>query len=550
MNADRVLTNGVVYTVDADRSRHEAVAVSGGRIVCVGSAADIEPFVGPRTQVVDLAGRLVLPGFVDAHMHPKFASDELFQVMLGGGRSFSECVAAIERFAAEHPELPAIQGFGWDPATLPEDKMTAAVLDAVVPDRPVAFFDDGGHSQWVNSTTLRRLGITRDTADPAGGVIERLADGTPSGMLREMWTWVDRVLPEPDTAQRAAGIRHFQRNIAGRYGMTTVHESGVRPDEPTAAAYEQLQKEDALTTRFCISIGLEPDLSLDQQLEAALQRRGRLAAPPLQCRTVKLYADGVIEAHTAWLKEPYADRPGYCGEHIWEAEALAEASVAAARAGFQLHYHAIGDAAVTMSLDAIAAARAATGNVHARDMITHLQLVDPRDIPRFASLGVTALPQPYWFGKEPVYAAMYVPFLGVDRADHQYPVRSFWDHGVPVASASDYPVSPPPNPLLAIQRGLLRRHVDEPGACEELWPEEAVGVEQMVESFTINGAYANFLEDETGSIEVGKSADLTVLSHDILDIPPETIHQAEVLLTVFRGAPVYATGPFAGLETV
>ena len=547
MNADLVLTNGVVYTVDAARSRHEAVAISGGRVVGVGSAADVEPFVGPRTRVVDLAGRLVLPGFIDGHMHPKFASDELFQVMLGGCRSLAECLTAIERFAAEHPDAPAVLGFGWDPAALPEDEMTAAALDAVVADRPAAFLDDGGHSQWVNSETLRQLGITRDTADPAGGVIERLADGTPSGMLREMWTWAERVLPEPDAGQRAAGFRHFQRDIAGPYGMTTVHESGVRPAEAAAAAYERLQREDELTVRYCISIGLEPDLPLDEQLQAAVQGRGRLANPPLHCRSVKLFADGVIEAHTAWLAQPYADRPGYRGEHIWEPEALTEASVAAARAGFQLHYHAIGDAAVSMSLDAIAAARVATGNANARDMITHLQLVDPVDLPRFKAHGVTALPQPYWFGKDELYAKQSVPFLGVERADHQYPMRSFWDHGVPVASASDYPVSPPPNPLLAIQRGVLRRRVDEPGACPELWPEEAVTVQQMIESFTINGAYANFVEDETGSIEAGKSADLVVLSENILEIPPERIHQAEVLLTVFRGSPVYAAGPFAGL---
>jgi predicted amidohydrolase YtcJ len=147
-----------------------------------------------------------------------------------------------------------------------------------------------------------------------------------------------------------------------------------------------------------------------------------------------------------------------------------------------------------------------------------------------------------------LYDKLYVPFLGAERADHEYPMRSFWEHGVRVASASDYPVSPPPNPLLAIQRGVLRRRLDQPGPREQLWLEEAVSVAQMIESFTINGAYANFLEDETGSIEVGKSADLAVLSENILEMPSDYIHQAEVLLTVFRGAPVYASGPFAGLE--
>ena len=189
---------------------------------------------------------------------------------------------------------------------------------------------------------------------------------------------------------------------------------------------------------------------------------------------VKLFADGVVEGHTGFLARPYDDRPGFRGEPMWAPEALAEASVAAAEAGFQLHYHAIGDAAISMSLDAIAAARPRGAAAGARDMITHLQ-VFPRDgFARFAGLGVTALVQPYWFARYRTYHdELYIPFLGRERADHQYPMRSFWDHGVLVASASDYPVSPPPDPLLAIQRGVLRRDLQSPDENDVLWPAEA-----------------------------------------------------------------------------
>jgi hypothetical protein len=199
-----------------------------------------------------------------------------------------------------------------------------------------------------------------------------------------------------------------------------------------------------------------------------------------------------------------------------------------------------------MSLDAIAAARAACGGAVERPLITHIQVLDLADLPRFRELGVIAVPQPYWFLKEELYHARQVPCLGQERADREYPMRSFWEHGVVAAAASDYPVPPPPDPLVAMQRGVLRR--DPADAAEPpLWPEEAVTVEQMIESFTVNGAFAMGIEDEVGSIEVGKIADLVVLSRDILTIPAEEFTSAAVELTVFGGRAVYAAGPFAGL---
>jgi predicted amidohydrolase YtcJ len=554
MQADLVLTGGVVYTVDARRSRHEALAVKDGRIVALGSAAEAAEWIGPRTRTVDLGGRLVLPGFCDAHLHPSFATFELFEVKLADCRSVPECLDRLARFAAEHPELPAIRGGGWYPTTVPMEQMTAAAIDRVVPDRPVCLHDDNVHAQWVNSELLRRAGVGREDPGWAGAVVERLPDGSPKGLLHEAFPWVERALPQYTAAQRAEALGHFQRELASRYGTTLVHEAGLHPWETMLDAYLRLEGADELTARFCLDAMLDPDLPQAEQLEAAAEMRARFTGPLVRAAGVKLFVDGVIETHTAYLAEPYADRPDFCGEPIWEPARLVEASVAAAAAGFQLHYHAIGDAAVSLAVDAIAAARQsgagaapAGGRSAARDIITHLQLVDPGDYARMAALGIVAAVQPYWFTRDAGYYAELHRLVGA-RADRQYPMRSLLRAGVAVAGGSDYPVSPPPDPLLAIQRGVLRRDPLLPETNAELWPQEAVDVEAMIEVFTIAGARANFLEDETGSLEVGKSADLVVLRENLLELPAERIHEAAVELTLFRGRPAFAAGPFAGLD--
>jgi hypothetical protein len=454
----------------------------------------------------------------------------------------------VDRFAAAHPEMSFIRGYGWSDTYMPRLGPSAADLDAVVSDRPAILFDDSYHSVWANSAALRLAGIEAGTPDPGNGVIERLADGTPAGTLREgPAALVERAFPTYTVDQARRGILHFQRTVAAPNGLTTVQDASLRPGRDAALeAYELLQAAGELTTRFCVSLWIMEDLPLEAQIEAAVAERGRHTGPLVSAAWVKLFPDGVIEGHTGYLKEPYADQPGFCGEPLWSHQGLADASVAAARAGFRLHYHAIGDAATAMSLDAIAAAKAACDGAVERPLITHIQVLDLDDLPRFVELGVVAVPQPYWFLREELYHARQVPYLGQQRADREYPMRSFWDHGVVAASASDYPVPPPPHPLAAIQRGVLRR--DPADAAEQpLWPEEAVTVEQMLESFTVNGAYAMGVEDEIGTIEAGKVADLVVLSRDILRLPPEEITSAEVDLTLFGGRPVYAAGPFAGL---
>ncbi len=548
MAADMILNNGTVYTVDAARSRHEAVAVTGGRVSAVGTAAQVAELAGPRTRVLDLGGRLVLPGFIDSHMHASSAVEELYDVSLESCRSVEECVAAVARYAAAHPELPFIRGYGWSDTYTPRRGPAAAELDAVVADRPVILFDDSYHAVWLNSRGLERAGFDAGTPDPANGVIERLPDGRPAGTVREgAATAAERAFPSYSVEQCREGVLHFQRSVAGPRGLTTVQDANLRPGRDAVLdAYEQLQEAGRLTARFCLSLWVLEDQPLEPQLEAAVAERSRHGGPLVKADWVKLFPDGVVEGHTACLKEPYADQPDFCGEPLWTPEGLAAAAVAATRAGFRLHFHCIGDAATAMALDAVAAARAARDGAVVRPLITHLQVVDPADLPRFAELGVVAVPQPYWFLRDELYHSRQVPYLGRERADREYPMASFWRHGVVAASASDYPVPPPPDPLVAIQRGVLRR---DPADDTEppLWPEEAVSVEQMVESFTRNGAWAMGVEDETGSIETGKAADLVVLSRDIFAVPAEEITTAAVELTVFGGRPVFAAGAFAGL---
>lgn len=531
--SDLTLVNGVVHTVDAKRTVAEAIVVRSGRIVLVGSTAAALARSGADARVVDLEGRAVLPGFTDAHMHPGAgALSELFEPSLRGARSADECLDVITAFLEEHPAAPFVIAWSWSAALVDESELTAEHLDRAVPDRPVVLYDEGGHTVWVNNATLRLAGVSASTQDP-------------SGLLREgAIASVERALPRRTAAECTAALLHFQRSVAGPFGLTTVQESVVRPGDPLLDVYEELQARDQLTMRVCISLWVEEDLPLDDQLAALRSELARHTGPLVHAGCAKFFVDGVVEGHTALLTEDYADRPGYRGEPVWPGDRLAEASAQAARAGFQLHYHAIGDAAVSAALDAVEFARRTVDPPPARSLITHLQLVEPSDMKRMTALDVVALPQPYWFAKDDMYREIQVPYLGKARADREYPMRSFQEQGVTVASASDYPVVAEPDPLLGIRQGVLR---STPGENDPLWPEERVSVDDMIESFTISGAYANLLEHETGSIEAGKSADLVVLSKDIRELDPDRIGEARVLLTVFRGRTVYARPPFENL---
>jgi len=326
--------------------------------------------------------------------------------------------------------------------------------------------------------------------------------------------------------------------MALAFGITTIHDAYLDAESIETDAYRQLESSGRMKIRVRASLYIDP-LKGTEQLAALeherLRNRGRL----FQTRAAKLFADGVVEGSTAFLLEPYQHMPGWRGEPRWKTGALAKMCDELDGRGWQIHVHAIGDAAVRQFLDAFEHAAKANGPRDSRHILTHLQLVAPEDIPRFKALGVVAVTQPYWFTKDEYYRDIQVPYLGQARADHEYPLASFFSAGVAVASSSDYPVTIPCNPLEAIRAGVNRCEPGKTAPGEVLWPEERADLEQMIASFTINGATASFLEDTTGSISVGKSAELIVLDRDLFAIPAAELARAKVLLTLFEGEAVF-----------
>ena len=542
--ADWVLRNGAIFTVDSTGSRALSLAVGGGKILYVGDDAGVEAFVGPESQVIELEGKMVLPGFIDSHSHPSGALIQVVAVSLYDLSSLEQYLDAVRRFAQENPEKEAIRGSGWSNALFPLTGPKKQALDAVVADRPVQLGSGDGHSSWVNSKALELAGITKETKDPKGGVIERdPATGEPTGTLRESATGlVAAVLPSFTVAERTAGLEAFQE-MAAKEGVTTVRVAAIGLsaagdfDASEMSAYERLESEGKLRIRFRGSLLLPPDVPVERVAELAAEREKQKGGL-FEIDAVKIFVDGVVEGETAYLLEPYAHRPDYRGELLWDPDHLNEMVAAADREGFIVHIHSIGDAATRLALDAFQFAREKNGPRDARHQVTHLQLVTPDDVERFAEFEIVAVPQPFWFSKGGFYDNIEAPYLGEERASREYPMKSFFDAGVTVASASDFPVTIPFSPVVGMRMGITRSF--EPSNPEMvLGPEERVSLEQMIASFTRNGAFAARLEESLGSLEVGKVGDVVVLDRNLFEIPPERLGDAKVLLTLFEGREIY-----------
>ncbi len=556
--ADTVFMNGYIYTVNAHDPVAKAVAVRKGRIVYVGSNRGANAFVGPSTQVVKLGGKMMLPGFIDSHMHASMTVSSLYSVLLYGMTSVDEYVAAVGEFAGANPDMDVIRGQGWSNTVVPGIGPLATALDAVVSDKPVAIMSEDGHSYWVNSAALALAHITGATPDPENGVIERVPGseqsdppyGTPSGTLRETAAdLVTDLLPDYTVQQYKDGVAYFQQDVAAPLGLTTVFDPLMYVGGNGVQALEEMASDGDLTVRFRAALSLTPEDDLATWIPAAKAERAKHRHSMFKTPAVKIFADGVVEGHTAYLDEPYADAleykgdASYRGEPIWRPVDLKKTFARLDRAGFQIHTHAIGDAATTETLNALAYARKVNGKHDWRPGITHLQLVDPKDFSRFAKLGVTAVPDPYWFIKDDYYTYLQVPYLGLPRADREYPMKSFFKAGVTVASASDFPVTIPPDPLMGIAVGVTRWAPDyvyeypaPPSLKGVLWPQERATVKQMIRSFTIEGAKANYLGRQTGTIKVGKRADLVVLDTNLLKVAhPTDLFNAHVLYTMGGG---------------
>ena len=540
--ANLVFKNGSIYTVDKNRTWAQALAIAEDQIIYVGDNEGVEAYIGPKTDVVDLKGKMVLPGFVEAHAHPSHAMDLLGNISLYSLESLEEYQKAIKEFVDKHPHSEFYRGSGWADTLFPNLGPSKEILDDLVPDKPIAFVSYDGHSVWANSITLERAKITKDTSDPAGGRIERDPEtGEPTGTLRETaMKLVESVIPDYSIEERKSALLGYQ-DMATRVGITLAHDAML--DSQAIAAFNELAEENKINMRFRGSITIEPDQDFNTQVQFVVDEKAKNLHPLFQTLAAKIFVDGVVEGGTAYLLEPYAHKPEFYGEPVWNAENLNSICPILDKEGVQIHLHVIGDAAARISLDALEIARDQNGGRDSRHMATHLHLVNSDDIQRFKDLEVIGLPQPFWFKVDEYYSELALPYLGKERADRQYPMQSFIDEGVIMASSSDFPVTIPFDPLIAIQTGITRSSINKDFEGV-LWPEERSTLEDMIASFTYNGAYANFLENETGSIEVGKQADIIVLGQNLFEIPTNEIANTEVLLTIVGGKEVYKASTY------
>jgi predicted amidohydrolase YtcJ len=534
--ADAVYRNGRIYTVDATRSWAEAVAVSGGRIVYVGTNDGAQAHIGSNTQVVDLKGRMMMPGMQDAHVHPIGGGVEASACDLNGSTGIAAYRTAIAEYAAANPDMPWILGGGWSMADFgPGGAPNKSILDELVPDRPVFLSSRDGHTGWANSVALNIAGITKDTPDPVDGRIDRDPEtGEPIGALQEgAQKLVRSHIPETSDEQLVAGLLYSVKML-NEYGITSIQDASV--DEDSLKAYKTLEDRGQLSLRVVGSIWWDRDRDMGQVPEI-VALRDKYTAGLIDARTVKIMQDGVMENYTAVLLEPYLVPSHTRGIPMVEPELLKQVVARLDAEGFQVHFHAIGDGAIRQSLDAVEEALVQNGRLGHRHHISHIQLFDPADIPRFKELDVVANFQPLWAYADAYITDLTIPFIGEERARWLYPIKSMQDTGAFIAFGSDWSVSTA-NPYHQMETAITRKDalVDD---MESFIPEESIDLETAIAAFTINAAFVNRKENDTGSIEVGKYADLVVLDRNLFETEAKDISETRSLLTLFEGRPVH-----------
>lgn len=543
--ADLLLTGGRVWTADPSRPWAEAVGVRDGRVVFVGHDAEAARLKGPKTKTIALRGRLVTPGFEDAHLHLMSGARNLERVDLAEETTLAGLQERIRRFAEANPKSPWVVGRGWVYGSFPGGLPTREQLDAIVPDRPAYMDCYDGHTGWANSKALALAGITKDTKDPVNGTIVRdPKTGEPTGALKEAaGSLVEELVPEP-TAERHYALLLQALALLNGKGITAVQDAGWNAEEVTRflPLLEKARAEGKLTVRTRLTVSISPG-DPATGLAEAVRLRDRCRDGAIVFGGVKGYVDGVIEAHTAAMLAPYSDAPAFgAGTPRWEQAALDRAVAEADRAGLQVWLHAIGDRGIRTALDAYEAAAKQNGPRDRRHRVEHVEAIAPADVPRFAALGAVASMQPLHANPDQNNETVWSRNVGPERATRGFAWRLIERSGGRLAFGSDWPVVTPD-----VFRGLycaVARKTREGKPAGGWQPQLAVSVDSALRHYTIDAAWAGFGETERGSIRVGKRADLVVLSRDILAAPPEEILQTRVLLTLFEGRPVWRDPSF------
>jgi hypothetical protein len=537
-----VVWRGRMWTPGLAGPTESALAARDGRILARGQAA--LDLIGPGTTVHDAGSGLLVPGFIDAHVHPVQGGLERMRCDLTEGRTSDEYLSTIAAYAREHPEREWILGGGWRLEAFPGGTPTAAALDTVVGDRPVYLPNRDHHGAWVNTAALRLADIDERTPDPVDGHIVRDDAGRPTGNLHEGATQlVARVIPADMVDDQVEGLLVAQEYLHS-LGITGWQDAIVGAHSgfaDSSGAYTRLDSDGRLTARVVGALWWERERGLEQ-LPGLVTARRELSGRRFLATSVKIMQDGVPETFTAAMLEPYTDPCGCrslgTGMSFVDPERLGTYVSALDAEGFQVHVHAIGDRAVREALDAIEEARRRNGPTDGRHQLAHIQVVHPEDVPRFGALGAVANMQPLWATHEPQMDDLTIPYLGPERSRWQYPFAGLERSGAHLAAGSDWPVSTP-DPLAGIHVAVNRSLPPSEGEVREPFlPQEALSLQTALTAYTAGSAYANHADD-AGRLEVGALADAVLLDRDVFAGEAAAIAEASVVATWVGGAAVF-----------
>lgn len=535
--ADIMVIHAKVYTVNAKQPWAQAIAIRQGKIVAVGSDEEIGRLRGMGTKVIDAGGKLVLPGFVDSHIHFMEGSLGIDRVHLEGAQNPADIQKILRDYAAKYPGDSWILGTGWNYAMFGEDKLpNKKYLDEIFTDRPVFLYGYDGHTSWANSKALQLAGITRDTPNPMNGAIVRDAKtGETTGALKESASeLVEKFAPKPTRAEKLAALRAGMK-WANENGLTRVHSAGG--DFPELDLYEELHRHGDMTVRFYISYFLDPPELRKQDLDAIESARKKYRDEWMDTNAVKMMMDGVVESHTAAMLEPYSDDPSTKGTPFWNADKYKAAVAELDKRGLQLFTHSIGEYAVRTALDGYENAAKVNHTRDRRPRIEHIETISVADIPRFGKLGVIASMQPLHSYPDADTLDVWARNAGPDRASRAWSWKSIADAGGKLAFGSDWPVVTL-NPWQGVQTAVTRQ-TEEGKPQGGFVPGQRLTVAQTVEAYTLGAAFAGRREKTEGSLEPGKLADLIVVSQNIFEIDPHKISNTKVITTIIGGRIVF-----------
>ena len=531
---DLILKDGRIWTGDASQPWADAVAIRRNRIVAVGDNLQVVATAGPHTRVIDLNGRLTVPGFDDSHAHLVRGALRLLHLDLAGAGSVGEIQKRIRDFAAAHPKDPWIVGSGWAYSAFPNRALpTRGDLDAAVKDRPAYLTAEDGHTAWVNTRALQLAGITRATKYTGPGRIVTDAAGEPSGALSGgAAALVHKLVPDVTRERKLAALEQAVRMLSS-LGVTSVDNAGG--DDETLALLEELERQHKLTVRVAVYMSVSPQSTPDV-IDRVLELRQASREPHVRVAGVDVALDGQMEAHSAALLEPYSDAAGVTGKPMWSQEAFDEMATLCDSGGLQIAAHAVGDRAVRMALDGFEYTRRANESHDSRFRIEHAETIAPPDIVRFARLGVVASMIPVH--ADPGVVDAWSRAVGAERLKLAFAWHALEQAGARLVFGSDWPAAISADPIRGIHAAVNRQTVD--GSPRDGWvPAQRIGVEEALRAWTVNGAYANFDNRTRGKLRFGMEADIVVLSQDLFEIPPSQIWKTRVDMTVFDGQVVY-----------